>query len=168
MVQTETIEDVYDTINSIKINNEKLENDNKVHENEINNNNKNILESNQKVEEIMKDLIETGGFDKNLTPELKLLNELINSSSDEFSIHKNKMIKCLDLLINFSNKYLDIYKKNNLLEESDSNITKEEKIEELLQLSKEDLSDMCKDYDISHTGSKKKLAGKLVSVLGFD
>ena len=161
---SETIEEVFDTINELKDSNEKLESDNKIKENEIINNKKSIEEANQKIEKIMKELVEKGGFDKENMIELIMLNKLINLSQGEFSEHKSSMSKCLDLLINFSNQFLEIYKSN---EEEDSLDNYEEKLKELMSMSKEDLVDMCKDHDVSHTGSKKKLAERLLDIFGL-
>lgn len=161
---SETIEEVFDTINELKDSNEKLESDNKIKENEIINNKKSIEEANQKIEKIMKELVEKGGFDKENMIELVMLNKLINLSQGEFSEHKSSMSKCLDLLINFSNQFLEIYKSN---EEEDSQDNYEEKLKELMSMSKEDLVEMCKDHDVSHTGSKKKLAERLLDIFGL-
>ena len=160
MSDNETIEEVYDTINELTENNEILETNNKNHENEIVNNKKDIEESNQKIEKIMKDLIDGGGFQKDEMTELKMLFTLINNSSGEYETCKNSMSKCLELLINFSNQYLEIYEKSNSTETTE--VSSEDKLNELLLMSKEDLVEMCKDNDISHSGSKKKLAQKIL------
>lgn len=165
MSDNKSLELVYDTINQLQDNNEKLENDIKLHENKIVNNKKNIEESNQKIEKIMKELINDGGFNMDETNELKLLNKLINTSSGEFEKHKNSLNKCIELLVIFSNKFLDIYKKTN--EEVENPVSEEDKLNELLQMSKEDLVDLCKEHEISHTGSKKKLAERLLSIYDF-
>lgn len=165
MSGNETIEIMYDTINELQDNTEKLLNDNKIKESEIISNKKNIEKANQKIEKIMKDLVESGGFSFEQTNELKILSKLINNSKGEFEEHKIQINKCLELIINFANQYLDIYKKQN--EEVENVVSEEEKLNELLEMSKEDLVDLCKDHDLSHTGNKKKLAKNLLSIYGF-
>lgn len=165
MTNNDSIEKVYDTINTLIDNNEKLEKDNLNHENLIVNNKKSIEISNQQIEKIMKDLIEGGGFQIDEMLELKILTKLINNSSGEFEKHKNSMIKCIEFMADFANKYLEIYRKQN--EEEEKVVSQEEKLNELLQMSKEDLVDLCKEHDLSHTGSKKKLAERLISIYEF-
>ena len=36
-----------------------------------------------------------------------------------------------------------------------------------MSMSKEDLVDMCKEHEVAHTGSKKKLAERLLEVYGL-
>ena len=87
-----------------------MKKDNEELESKLNSNKQNIIEAQQKLEQIMKDLIDAGGFQKEETVELVMLTKIIEDSNDENN--KTKMKKCLDLLINFSNQYLDIYKKS--------------------------------------------------------
>tara|TARA_Y100000768_G_scaffold379105_1_gene354377 strand:- start:17635 stop:18123 length:489 start_codon:yes stop_codon:yes gene_type:complete len=159
---SETMEEVYDKLTELKDSNKKLENDNKEHENEIINNKKDIENANQEIEQIMKDLIEQGGFKEEEMIELKMLIKLIDTSDKEFKEHKSNMIKCLNLLISFSNQYLENYKLS--IQEANKEESKEDQLNELLLLSKEELVGMCKDNDLPHTGSKKKLAEKIMTL----
>jgi len=154
------MEEVYDKLTELKDSNKKLENDNKEHESEIINNKKNIENANQEIEEIMKELIEQGGFKENEMAEIQIIKNLINNSDKKE--HKSNMIKCLDLLILFSNQYLENYKLS--IQEANKEESKEDQLNELLLLSKEELVGMCKDNDLPHTGSKKKLAEKIMTL----
>lgn len=165
MTEVEAIDEVYDKLIELKDNTEQLENDNKNHESKLINNRKNIEEANLEIEKIMKDLIQKGGIKKEEIDELNMLFKLIDNASGEFSNHKTKMEKCLNLLITFSNQFLEAYKTS---EEDNSEEVKEEKLNELLQMSKEDLVDICKDNDLSHTGSKKKLAERIIEIYDFN
>ena len=156
---SENIDYIYDEITEIENENETLKKDNEQLESKLNSNKQNIIEAQQKLEQIMKDLIDAGGFQKEETAELQMLYKIIEDSNNESN--RIKMNKCLDLLINFSNQYLDIYKKSTEEEENNEN-TYEEKLNELLQLSRPELVDMCKDKDLSYSGSKKKLAERLL------
>lgn len=156
---SENIDYIYDEITEIENENETLKKDNEELESKLNSNKQNIIEAQQKLEQIMKDLIDAGGFQKEETAELKMLDKIIEDSSNDNN--KIKMKKCLDLLINFSNQYLDIYKKSTEENETEEK-TYEEKLDELLQMSRPELVDMCKDKDLSYTGSKKKLAERLL------
>ena len=89
---SETMEEVYDKLTELKDSNKKLENDNKEHESEIINNKKNIENANQEIEEIMKELIEQGGFKENEMAEIQIIKNLINNSDKKE--HKSNMIKC--------------------------------------------------------------------------
>ena len=163
---TETIEDVYDKLKELKDTNEKLEHENKHHESEIINNKKDIENANQEIETIMKDLIEQGGFKEDTMIELEMLTKLISTSTGEFIEHKSDMTKCLNLLVTFSNQYLESYKLSNQVDNTEQ--VKEDKLNELLQMGKEDLVDMCKEHELSHTGSKKKLAERILSLYDFE
>ena len=163
---SETIEEVYDKLTELNSTNKKLENDNKNHESEIINNKKDIENANQEIETIMKDLIEQGGFKEDTMIELQMLTKLINISTGEFIEHKSDMSKCLNLLVTFSNQYLESYKLSNQADNTEQ--IKEDKLNELLQMSKEDLVDMCKEHELSHTGSKKKLAERILSLYDIE
>ena len=158
---TESIEDLYDTMNELKLTSKKLLEDNKTYENEINNNNKDIEDANLQIEKIMKDLILNGGFQKDTMIELKILNEIINNSDEKYSEHKNAIHKCIDMLINFSNQYLEIYKN----QEEETEDIEENKEDTLLKMSKDELIDLCKEYDLPCTGTKKKLAERIINYL---
>ena len=158
---TESIEDLYDTMNELKLTSKKLLEDNKTYENEINNNNKDIEDANLQIEKIMKDLILNGGFQKDTMIELKILNEIINNSDEKYSEHKNAIYKCIDMLINFSNQYLEIYKN----QEEETEDIEENKEDTLLKMTKDELIDLCKEYDLPCTGTKKKLAERIINYL---
>ena len=153
------IDDIYDEIIELESENKTLKKDNESLESKILSNKQNIIEAEQKLEQIMKDLINTGGFKIDETSELIMLIELINNSDNKFN--KNKMTKCVELLINFANQYLDIYQKANEVNDKEEE-SYDEKLSELLLMSKDDLVDMCKDKDLSYSGSKKKLAERLL------
>ena len=153
------IDDIYDEIIELESENKTLKKDNESLESKILSNKQNIIEAEQKLEQIMKDLINTGGFKIDETSELIILIELINNSDNKFN--KNKMTKCVELLINFANQYLDIYQKANEVNDKEEE-SYDEKLSELLLMSKDDLVDMCKDKDLSYSGSKKKLAERLL------
>ena len=94
---SENIDYIYDEITEIENENETLKKDNKELESKLNSNKQNIIEAQQKLEQIMKDLIDAGGFQKEETVELVMLNKIIEDSND--GNNKTKMKKCLDLLI---------------------------------------------------------------------
>ena len=94
--------------------------------------------------------------------EIQMIKKLINNSGKEFKDEKLNMIKCLDLLISFSNQYLENYKLS--IQEANKEESKEDKINELMLLSKEELVGICKDNELPHTGSKKKLVEKIITL----
>ena len=97
---SENIDYIYDEITEIENENETLKKDNEQLESKLNSNKQNIIEAQQKLEQIMKDLIDAGGFQKEETAELQMLYKIIEDSNNESN--RIKMNKCLDLLINFT------------------------------------------------------------------
>lgn len=73
----------------------------------------------------MKDLVESGGFDKDNMKELQMINKIIENCNGEFLEYKNSMSKCLELLINFSNQYLETYKTS---QEENNEVSYEDKL----------------------------------------
>jgi hypothetical protein len=73
-----------------------------------------IIDENQKkYDEKLKELIDAGGFSMEGIIEIKMLCHLIKNCPSEFENKKEDMAKCLEILVNMSNQFLQLYKKQN-------------------------------------------------------
>jgi len=68
----------------------------------------------EKYNEKLKELIDAGGFQMEGIIEIKMLCHLIKNCPSEFENKKEDMAKCLEILVNMSNQYLQLYKKNHI------------------------------------------------------
>ncbi len=79
----------------------------------IDENQKIIDENQKKYDEKLKELIDAGGFSMEGIIEIKMLCHLIKNCPSEFENKKEDMAKCLEILVNMSNQFLQLYKKQN-------------------------------------------------------
>lgn len=82
-------------------------------EEEIKENQKIIDENQKKYDEKLKELIDAGGFSMEGIIEIKMICHLIRNCPSEFDNKKQDMAKCLEILVNMSNQFLQLYKKQN-------------------------------------------------------
>tara|TARA_R100000278_G_scaffold5642_2_gene8512 strand:- start:807 stop:1124 length:318 start_codon:yes stop_codon:yes gene_type:complete len=72
-----------------------------------------IKENQKKYDEKLKELIDAGGFSMEGIIEIKMICHLIRNCPSEFDNKKQDMAKCLEILVNMSNQFLQLYKKQN-------------------------------------------------------
>ena len=82
-------------------------------EEELKQNQMEIDENQKKYDEKLKELIDAGGFSMEGIIEIKMLCHLIKNCPSEFENKKEDMAKCLEILVNMSNQFLQLYKKQN-------------------------------------------------------
>lgn len=63
-------------------------------------------------DEAMKKLIQQGGLRVETIIEIRYLMELIRYVPDNYKDKQEPIAKCLELIINLANKYLELYDKN--------------------------------------------------------
>jgi len=61
----------------------------------------------------LKDLIDAGGFHMEGIAEIRAIIMLIQNCPEEVKPLQENMGKCLEILVNMSNQYLQLYKKEN-------------------------------------------------------
>jgi len=61
----------------------------------------------------LKDLIDAGGFHMEGIAEIRAIIMLIQNCPEEVKPLQENMGKCLEILVNMSNQYLQLYKKDN-------------------------------------------------------
>ena len=61
----------------------------------------------------LKDLIDAGGFSMEGITEIRAIIMLIQNCPEEVKPLQENMGKCLEILVNMSNQYLQLYKKEN-------------------------------------------------------
>ena len=94
----------------LKFNKEK-ENELKKEENELKKEGKKMKEEYDKK---LKDLIDAGGFHMEGIAEIRAIIMLIQNCPEEVKPIQENMGKCLEILVNMSNQYLQLYKKDNI------------------------------------------------------
>ena len=62
----------------------------------------------------LKDLIDAGGFHMEGIAEIRAIIMLIQNCPEEVKPIQENMGKCLEILVNMSNQYLQLYKKDNI------------------------------------------------------
>jgi hypothetical protein len=62
----------------------------------------------------LKDLIDAGGFHMEGIAEIRAIIMLIQNCPEEVKPLQENMGKCLEILVNMSNQYLQLYKKDNI------------------------------------------------------
>tara|TARA_R100001509_G_scaffold37491_2_gene20216 strand:- start:1814 stop:2131 length:318 start_codon:yes stop_codon:yes gene_type:complete len=72
-----------------------------------------IKENQKKYDEKLKELIDAGGFSMEGIIEIKMICHLIRNCPSELENKKEDMAKCLEILVNMSNQFLQLYKKQN-------------------------------------------------------
>jgi len=92
---------------------QKIEEELKQNQMEIDENQKIIDENQKKYDEKLKELIDAGGFSMEGIIEIKMLCHLIRNCPSELENKKEDMAKCLEILVNMSNQFLQLYKKQN-------------------------------------------------------
>ena len=71
---------------------------------------------NKQYKQKLKELIDAGGFSMEGIIEIKMICHLIRNCPSELENKKEDMAKCLEILVNMSNQYLQLYKKENEIE----------------------------------------------------
>lgn len=69
--------------------------------------------NNPEYKQKLKDLIDAGGFSMEGITEIRMIIYLIQNCPDEMKPAQENMGKCLEILVNMSNQYLQLYKKEN-------------------------------------------------------
>jgi len=69
----------------------------------------------------LKDLIDAGGFHIEGIAEIRAIIMLIQNCPEEIKPIQENMGKCLEILVNMSNQYLQLYKKNHISMWNDEN-----------------------------------------------
>jgi hypothetical protein len=82
-------------------------------EKEIKESEKEIKELEKKYNQKLKDLIDSGGFSMEGITEIRAIIMLIQNCPEEVKPLQANMGKCLEILVNMSNQYLQLYKKEN-------------------------------------------------------
>ena len=90
---------------------EKMLKFNKEKENELKKEEKKIKKEYDKK---LKDLIDAGGFHMEGISEIRAIIMLIQNCPEEVKPLQENMGKCLEILVNMSNQYLQLYKKDNI------------------------------------------------------
>ena len=73
----------------------------------------NIKKLDKEYKQKLKDLIDSGGFSMEGITEIRMIIYLIQNCPDEMKPAQENMGKCLEILVNMSNQYLQIYKNEN-------------------------------------------------------
>ena len=68
---------------------------------------------NKQYKQKLKELIDAGGFSMEGIIEIKMICHLIRNCPSELENKKEDMAKCLEILVNMSNQFLQLYKKQN-------------------------------------------------------
>jgi esterase/lipase len=68
---------------------------------------------NKQYKQKLKDLIDSGGFHMEGITEIRMIIYLIQNCPDEMKPAQENMGKCLEILVNMSNQYLQLYKNEN-------------------------------------------------------
>jgi hypothetical protein len=89
---------------------------NKINEEEVETYKKNLEKQKNKIEynKKLKDLIDSGGFHMEGIAEIRAIIMLIQNCPEEVKPLQENMGKCLEILVNMSNQYLQLYKKNHI------------------------------------------------------
>ena len=82
-------------------------------EKELKESEKEIKELEKKYNQKLKDLIDSGGFSMEGITEIRAIIMLIQNCPEEVKPLQSNMGKCLEILVNMSNQYLQLYKKEN-------------------------------------------------------
>jgi esterase/lipase len=98
------------TENMLKFNDEKEKELNK-EKNELEKEGKKLKKEYDKK---LKDLIDAGGFHMEGIAEIRAIIMLIQNCPEEVKPLQENMGKCLEILVNMSNQYLQLYKKDNI------------------------------------------------------
>jgi hypothetical protein len=72
-----------------------------------------IKKLNKEYDKKLKDLIDAGGFHMEGIAEIRAIIMLIQNCPEEVKPIQENMGKCLEILVNMSNQYLQLYKKEN-------------------------------------------------------
>tara|TARA_R110000824_G_scaffold24870_2_gene87087 strand:- start:158 stop:622 length:465 start_codon:yes stop_codon:yes gene_type:complete len=70
--------------------------------------------NNKEYDKKLKDLIDAGGFHIEGIAEIRAIIILIQNCPEEVKPIQENMGKCLEILVNMSNQYLQLYKKDNI------------------------------------------------------
>jgi hypothetical protein len=74
---------------------------------------KELKESDERYNQKLKELIDAGGFSMEGITEIRAIIMLIQNCPEEVKPLQANMGKCLEILVNMSNQYLQLYKKEN-------------------------------------------------------
>ena len=75
---------------------------------------KEMIKMKEEYDKKLKDLIDAGGFHMEGIAEIRSIIMLIQNCPEEVKPIQENMGKCLEILVNMSNQYLQMYKKDNI------------------------------------------------------